>query len=114
MNRLHPLSFGVLALVCFAMPALAADKIKTVVGGGPNGINAHGVNLPGLNGYEVLEHLRADPWTRSIPVIALSANAMANDVERGLKAGFFRYVTKPINVNDFMEALREALASLPA
>ncbi len=49
MNRLHPLSFGVLALVCFAMPALAADKIKTVVGGGPNGINAHAVNLPGLN-----------------------------------------------------------------
>ena len=43
------------------------------------------------------------------PVVALSANAMSIDIERGLKAGFFRYITKPIKVNEFMEALDVAL-----
>jgi CheY-like chemotaxis protein len=42
-------------------------------------------------------------------VIAVSANAMPRDIERGLKAGFFRYITKPIKVNQFMEALDTAL-----
>ena len=47
--------------------------------------------------------------TAHIPVIALSANAMPRDVEKGLEAGFFRYLTKPIKVNEFMEALDDAL-----
>ena len=63
------------------------------------------INLPGINGFEALKILRADPVTAHIPVIAVSANAMPLDVERGLKAGFFRYITKPIKVNEFMEAL---------
>ena len=63
------------------------------------------INLPGINGYEALKILRSDPATAHIPVIAISANAMPLDVERGLKAGFFRYITKPIKVNEFMEAL---------
>jgi PAS domain S-box-containing protein len=67
------------------------------------------INLPDINGYEVLKILRSDPAMAHIPVIAISANAMQPDVERGLKAGFFRYITKPIKVNEFMEALDVAL-----
>jgi len=63
------------------------------------------INLPGISGIEALKILRDDPATAHIPVVALSANAMPIDIERGLKAGFFRYITKPIKVNEFMEAL---------
>jgi PAS domain S-box-containing protein len=67
------------------------------------------INLPDINGYEALTILRSDPATAQITVIAVSANAMPLDVERGLKAGFFSYITKPIKVNEFMEALDAAL-----
>jgi CheY-like chemotaxis protein len=67
------------------------------------------INLPGINGFEVLKILRSDPATAHIPVIAVSANAMQRDIDRGLKAGFFRYMTKPIKVDEFMEALDVAL-----
>jgi CheY-like chemotaxis protein len=63
------------------------------------------INLPGINGYEALRILRSDPTTTHIPVIAISANAMPRDVAKGLKAGFFSYMTKPIKVKEFMEAL---------
>jgi PAS domain S-box-containing protein len=67
------------------------------------------INLPDISGYEALKILRSDPATTQIPVIAISANAMPLDIERSLKAGFFRYLTKPIKVNVFMEALDVAL-----
>jgi CheY-like chemotaxis protein len=53
--------------------------------------------------------LRKDPATAHIPVLALSANAIPRDIEMGLAAGFFRYLTKPIKVKEFMEALDVAL-----
>lgn len=67
------------------------------------------INLPGISGIKALKILRADPLTQHIPVIAISANAMPHDVSRGLDAGFFRYLTKPIKVGEFMEALDDAL-----
>jgi CheY-like chemotaxis protein len=67
------------------------------------------INLPDINGFEALKILRSDPATAHIPVIALSANAMPRDIARGMEAGFFRYLTKPIKVNEFMEALDVAL-----
>ena len=67
------------------------------------------INLPGINGIEAMQILRLDPATAHIPVIALSANAMERDVEKGLSAGFFNYLTKPIKVDAFMEALDAAL-----
>jgi CheY-like chemotaxis protein len=67
------------------------------------------INLPGINGIQVLRILLTDPTTAHIPVIALSANAMPHDIERGLQAGFFRYLTKPIKVNEFMDTLDMAL-----
>jgi len=63
------------------------------------------INLPGISGIQALKILAEDPATASIPVIALSANAMPDDIEKGLEAGFFRYLTKPIKVNEFMETL---------
>ena len=63
------------------------------------------INLPGISGIEALKILREDPATAHIPVVALSANAMPRDIEKGLQAGFFRYLTKPIKVNEFMETL---------
>lgn len=68
------------------------------------------INLPGISGTEVLGLLRADPLTAHIPVIALSANALPRDVRKGLDAGFLRYLTKPINVPEFMQALDTALS----
>ena len=68
------------------------------------------INLPGISGIEALKILRRDPGTAHIPVVALSANAMPRDIERGLEAGFFRYLTKPIKVPAFMTALNLALA----
>jgi PAS domain S-box-containing protein len=67
------------------------------------------INLPGISGLEALRVLAEDSITAHIPVIALSANAIPHDIEKGLKAGFFRYLTKPIKVNEFMETLNMTL-----
>jgi PAS domain S-box-containing protein len=67
------------------------------------------LNLPGISGIDALHLLAEDPLTAHIPVIALSANAMPRDIERGLQAGFFRYLTKPIKVPEFLETLDIAL-----
>jgi PAS domain S-box-containing protein len=67
------------------------------------------INLPGISGYGALKRLRDDPVTAHIPVLALSANAIPRDIEKGLEAGFFRYLTKPIRVHEFMNALDVAL-----
>jgi signal transduction histidine kinase/ActR/RegA family two-component response regulator len=67
------------------------------------------INLPGLSGIQALKILREDPVTAHIPVLAISANAMPRDIQKGMEAGFFRYLTKPIKVNEFMNALDSAL-----
>jgi CheY-like chemotaxis protein len=67
------------------------------------------INLPGISGIKALRILAADPTTAHIPVVALSANAIPRDIEKGLEAGFFRYLTKPIKVNEFMDTLDVAL-----
>jgi CheY-like chemotaxis protein/anti-sigma regulatory factor (Ser/Thr protein kinase) len=67
------------------------------------------INLPGISGIRALKLLREDPLTRHIPVIAISANAMPHDVRKGLEAGFFSYLTKPIRVDAFMTAMDVAL-----
>jgi CheY-like chemotaxis protein len=67
------------------------------------------INLPGICGITALQLLRTDPATANIPVVALSANALPRDIRRGLDAGFFRYLTKPIKVTEFMDTLDIAL-----
>ncbi len=68
------------------------------------------INLPGISGFTALEVLRADTATAHIPVIALSANANPRDIERGLAAGFLKYLTKPIKVDELMTTLDMAIA----
>jgi PAS domain S-box-containing protein len=72
------------------------------------------INLPGISGIEAMKILRDDPTTAHIPIVALSANAMPRDIAKGLEAGFFSYLTKPIKVPEFMEALDAALHSAHA
>jgi len=67
------------------------------------------INLPDINGFEALKILRSDLATAYIPVVAISANALPRDIKKGLQAGFFRYITKPIRVREFMEAVNVAL-----
>lgn len=68
------------------------------------------INMPGMNGVEVLKRLKKNPETCDTPVIAISANAMSKDIEKGLAAGFDDYITKPINVVDLLKAVNEKLA----
>jgi two-component system sensor histidine kinase/response regulator len=63
------------------------------------------INLPGMNGYEMLERLHADPALADTPVIAVSANALSRDVAQGLEAGFLAYLTKPIRVRELLDVL---------
>ena len=65
--------------------------------------------LPGMNGVEALERLRAQPATADIPVVALTASAMREDRERFLTAGFDGYLTKPIDVREFGNQVRSFL-----
>lgn len=70
------------------------------------------INLPGMNGFEALKILRETPETAHIPVIAVTANAMPRDVSAGLHSGFFRYVTKPINIEELNKAIDSALGKM--
>ena len=65
------------------------------------------VQLPGIDGVEALERMRQDERTASIPVLALTAQAMSGDRERFLEAGFDGYFAKPVDVIELMEAVRE-------
>lgn len=67
------------------------------------------INLPGISGIDALKALREDARTAHIPVVAISANAMLHDIEVGRQLGFFRYLTKPIVVEEFMDTLDLAL-----
>ena len=69
-------------------------------------------DLPGMGGDEALQRLRADPATAHIPVVALTANAMPRDVARGIESGFHQYLTKPIDIDHFLEALDSALGPI--
>jgi signal transduction histidine kinase/CheY-like chemotaxis protein len=67
------------------------------------------IHLPGMNGIEAMKMLRSDPRTTDIPIIAVTASAMPKDVEIGMRSGFFRYITKPIDIAEFMKAIDSAL-----
>jgi CheY-like chemotaxis protein len=67
------------------------------------------INLPGLNGIEVLKKLRQYDDIRNTPILALSAAATKIDIEKGMEAGFLRYLTKPLVVSEIVDAIRSAL-----
>ena len=67
------------------------------------------INMPGMDGYQVMEVLKADLRLQHIPVIAVTANAMLHDIERGKAAGFTDYIPKPLNLNQFLKAIDHVL-----
>jgi len=67
------------------------------------------INLPGMSGIEALKILKENPETKDVSVLAISANAMANDINQALSAGFESYITKPINVIELTKNLKEFL-----
>ena len=69
------------------------------------------IQLPGMNGMEALKLLRADAATRDIPVMAVTASAMTHDRQKIMAEGFDAYQSKPINVREFVEAVRGLLAA---
>jgi CheY-like chemotaxis protein len=71
------------------------------------------INLPDLDGFEILRQLQDDPATRDIPVVAISANAMEWDIKRGLDAGFVDYLTKPLDIPKFLAVIDLLLHNAP-
>jgi len=67
------------------------------------------IRLPGIDGMEALRQLRAEPTTREIPVMAMTASVMSEDRRRVMGAGFDAYQGKPIQVNDFLAAVAQTL-----
>ena len=67
------------------------------------------INLPGIDGYETLTILKTDPITNSIPVIALSADAMPADLTKGLSASFIEYIPKPTYIAPFLKTVNKYL-----
>src|SRR5678815_203168 len=67
------------------------------------------INLPGMSGFDAVQRLREWDETRAIPVIGLSAAALARDTSRAKEAGFYRYLTKPVQVDELTETLERLL-----
>jgi CheY-like chemotaxis protein len=67
------------------------------------------INLPGMSGFEAMRQLERWPETRAIPVVALSAAALAKDTARAAGAGFYRYLTKPVKVGELLAVLEDVL-----
>ncbi len=72
------------------------------------------IQLPGMDGIAALKHLKADPGTKDIPVIAVTASAMTHNRETMLAEGFDGYQTKPISLKDFLEEVRRVLDARPS
>jgi len=129
-NRLPRLSAGKRSILCVEDNAANLDLIERIFATLPNvtllaaqtphaGLELAAsrrpdlivldITLPGMNGYELLARLKAMPETKHIPVLALTALATPQDIKHGLTAGFFRYVTKPVDVNAFLAAIEDAL-----
>lgn len=70
------------------------------------------IDLPGMSGIEACEHLKSDPSTSAIPVIAVSANAMPHDLEAAENKGFETYIQKPFKVPELLEAISRALENV--
>ena len=69
------------------------------------------IQLPGMDGKTALQHLRADPLTKAIPVVAVTASVMTSERDEILKAGFDDYQSKPISIKEFIPAIKNVLNS---
>lgn len=67
------------------------------------------INLPGMSGYEVVQKIKESPKLKHIPVVAISANAMPSDIEKGREAGFDEYLTKPVDIIRLLDIVNQYL-----
>jgi CheY-like chemotaxis protein len=67
------------------------------------------ISLPGMSGLAALQALKADPDTAQIPVVAVSAAAMPDDIKQGLEAGFLAYLTKPLDIAQLLDLIAKVL-----
>jgi len=70
------------------------------------------INLPDINGFDAMKILRKDAATARIPIVALSSNAHPRDIEKGIKAGFFRYLTKPFKIDELIDTVDTTCVTL--
>lgn len=84
-----------------ALRALMADEFAVLV---------LDIQLPDMNGFEVLARLREDPALSRTPVVAVSANALQRDIDAALAAGFTAYITKPVVLEDLLDIVQQSLA----
>ena len=68
------------------------------------------IQLPGMDGFELLQQLRADPRTRGVPAIAVSADALPASVERGRQAGFADYLPKPVDLDRLVSVVQSLIS----
>ena len=99
--------FTELELVCVHSAELGLDMVRSQL---PD-LVLMDLNLPGMDGQSALGELRDDPVTRPIPVVAVSANAMREDIRRGMESGFVDYLTKPVDMNYLFEHLDEWISN---
>ena len=97
-------------LLSASMPSLGLELARAHL----PGLILLDINLPDMDGYAVMKCLQENPATRNIPVIAISANAMPKDLERGKAAGFADYLTKPLDVPRFTRIIDEMIGRFAA
>lgn len=102
--------YGQLLLLSETDPFLGLYKIRTRL---PDMIILD-INLPGISGYDLLKVLKQDNRTKHLPVVALSASAMAKDIERGLEEGFDAYLTKPLDLDKLSGVFNQLFAKAVA
>jgi len=87
----------------------SGDGLLAAIAAGPVDLVLMDIQLPGQDGFSLLREIRLSAWSR-LPVVALTAHAMAGDRERAMDAGFDGYLTKPINIHTFSEQVAQTLA----
>ncbi|MHB1430480.1 MAG: response regulator, partial [Rhodocyclaceae bacterium] len=87
-----------------------AERGLEIAGREPPDLILLDINLPGMDGFAALRQLQAMPATATIPVVAITANAMKHDIERGTSAGFADYLTKPLDIAQLLETIDRCLA----
>ena len=93
---------------CISAPG-AAEGIETLQKESGIGVVLMDLMMPDMDGYEAIQIIRANPRLRSMPIIAVTAQAMLGDREKALNAGADKYISKPINVDLILEYLNEIL-----
>jgi CheY-like chemotaxis protein len=97
--------YSQIALDCCSDPLVGLHRIRQQL---PDLILLD-VNLPNMSGIDLVKLIKADKVTQHIPVLALSANAMPFDIQKGKDAGFDEYLTKPVNINSLVSRLNQFL-----